>query len=298
MGNLRVKKKHGLSPFRKIAIGTWRNASDPQVYGSMTVNMAEALRYIEEFREKTGQRVTVTHLMAKVVGAVLDEMPDGNAILRFGRIWLREDIAVFFQVALKDPDTGEIDLSGVTIRDPEKKSLAEVCEEFLHRAEKVRQRKDEELEQTRGTFKSMPQFLIRFALGLVHLLSYSFNFNMKFAGIPQDAFGSVMVTNIGSLGLEEAYVPLVPYSHVPLLLAMGAVKDVPLVEDGKVVPGKTMTIYATFDHRVLDGSHAAKMSKIVKTWLEDPFNHFDKLDDITPDDSAPADQPAEASADA
>jgi pyruvate dehydrogenase E2 component (dihydrolipoamide acetyltransferase) len=295
MGNLRLKKKTGLSPFRKIALGTWRNATDPQVYGSMTINMKEPLRYIEAFREKTGKRVTVTHLMAKVVGAVLHEMPDGNAILRFGRIWRREDIAVFFQVAMKDEETGEIDLSGVTIKDPEKKSLEEVCDEFRARAEKVRQRKDKELEQTRGTFGMMPQFMVRFMLGVVHIFSYSFNLNLKFLGIPQDAFGSAMVTNIGSLGLEEAYVPLVPYSHVPLLLAMGAVKDVPVVENGEIVAGKTMTLYATFDHRVLDGAHAAKMVSIVKRWLENPFDHFDKLDDKQLA-AAPAEDAAEAPA--
>lgn len=284
MGNLRVKKKKNLSPFRKIALGTWRNATDPQVYGSMTVNMKEALRYIEAFRAETGKRLTVTHLMAKVVGAVLDEMPDGNAILRFGRIYLRDDIAVFFQVAMKDPDTGQIDLSGVTIRDPEKKSLAEICDEFTARAEKVRQRKDKELESTRSTFGLLPQFLVRFMLGVVHVLSYGLNLKLKFLGIPQDAFGSVMVTNVGSLGLEQAYVPLVPYSHVPLLIAMGAVKDVPVVEDGAIVPGKTMTLYATFDHRVLDGAHAAKMVSVVKEWMENPFDHLDPLDGA----SAPA----------
>jgi len=294
MGNLRVKKKRGLSPFRKIALGTWRNATDPQVYGSLTVNMKDTLRYIELFREKTGKRLTVTHVMAKVVGAVLDEMPDANAILRFGRIYVRQDIAVFFQVAMKDPETGEIDLSGVTIRDPEKKSLAEICDEFMVRAEKVRQRKDKELEQTRGTFGMMPQFLVRFMLGVVHVLSYGMNLNLKWLGIPQDAFGSAMVTNIGSLGLEEAYVPLVPYSHVPLLLAMGAVNDVPVVEDGQIVPGKTMKLFATFDHRVLDGAHAAKMVSIVKRWLENPFDHFDKLDDAPA--LAAASEPAEAEA--
>ena len=95
--------------------------------------------------------------------------------------------------------------------------------------------------------------------------------------IPRDPFGSIMITNIGSLGLEQAYVPLVPYSRVPLLVAMGAVEDVPLVEDGAVVVGKVMRVCATFDHRVLDGSHAAAMSKTLRAWMEHPFEHFDAL---------------------
>ena len=86
-----------------------------------------------------------------------------------------------------------------------------------------------------------------------------------------------MVTNIGSLGLEEAYVPLVPYSRVPLLVAMGPLQDTPVVENGEIVIAKTMKIYATFDHRILDGAHAAKMSKLVTEYIENPYTYFDEL---------------------
>ena len=84
----------------------------------------------------------------------------------------------------------------------------------------------------------------------------------------------MMITNVGSLGLEEAYVPLVPYSRVPLILAMGAVEEVPVVEGDQVVPGKRMRLCATFDHRVLDGAHAAVMSRTLRDWMEDPYHHF------------------------
>ena len=41
--------------------------------------------------------------------------------------------------------------------------------------------------------------------------------------------------------------------------------------------GKVMDVGATFDHRLLDGSHAAKMHRIVRAWMEHPFEHFDAL---------------------
>jgi len=50
-----------------------------------------------------------------------------------------------------------------------------------------------------------------------------------------------------------------------------------VVED-RVVVGQTMRVFATFDHRVLDGSHAARMSKVLRAWFEDPYSHFDSLD--------------------
>jgi pyruvate dehydrogenase E2 component (dihydrolipoamide acetyltransferase) len=41
-----------------------------------------------------------------------------------------------------------------------------------------------------------------------------------------------------------------------------------------------MDLSATFDHRLLDGTHAAVMSKVVHAWFDDPFGHFDDLDSM------------------
>jgi pyruvate/2-oxoglutarate dehydrogenase complex dihydrolipoamide acyltransferase (E2) component len=96
-------------------------------------------------------------------------------------------------------------------------------------------------------------------------------------GIPKDPFGSIMITNIGSLGLNTAYVPLVPYARVPILIATGAVKDEAVVAHGQIVPGKVMRVNATFDHRFIDGFHASVMARVLRQWIEHPFDHFDKL---------------------
>ncbi|PIW02175.1 MAG: 2-oxo acid dehydrogenase [Deltaproteobacteria bacterium CG_4_9_14_3_um_filter_63_12] len=278
MPNLKLKQKKNLSSFRRIAIGTWKTVGDPSVYGSLTLKMGKALEYLDRFREVTGKRVTLSHMMAKAVASVLEKMPDANAILRWNRIYLRDDIGVFFQVAMNDPVTGEIDLSGATIHSCNTKNLEQIYDDFAGQVEKVRAGKDKELENTRSTFKKIPFFLLNFVLTLIGFLAYTLNLNLKWAGVPNDAFGSVMVTNIGVLGLEEAYVPLVPYSRVPLLIAMGAVKDDVVIVDGEVKVEKVMKLFATFDHRVLDGTHAAIMAKTLKTCFENPFEFFDSLE--------------------
>ncbi len=88
----------------------------------------------------------------------------------------------------------------------------------------------------------------------------------------------MMVTNIGSLGLDTAYAPLVPYSRVPIVIAVGAVKEEPVVDDGRLAIGKVMRLHATFDHRIIDGFHASVMSRVMREWMEDPYAHFDRLE--------------------
>src|SRR5262249_35530451 len=123
MPNLELIRKDDVSSFRKIAIGTWRTAYDPSVYGTMEIRMDEAMRYLSAFRQKTGKRLTVSHLLAKSVAMALLECPDANAILRWNRVYLRKTIGVFFQVVMTDEGPGKIDLSGATLYDVEKKSL-------------------------------------------------------------------------------------------------------------------------------------------------------------------------------
>ncbi|MEZ4318836.1 MAG: 2-oxo acid dehydrogenase subunit E2 [Myxococcota bacterium] len=276
MPNADLTLKTDLSSFRMIALGTWKTTKDPSVYGSLALEVDETLAFIEAWREKTGRRLTLTHLMAKAVGTALSEMPDANAILRFNRIYLRKDVDVFFQVMMTDPVTGQIDLSGLTIRQADQKSVDDIADEFQRVADRVRAGKDEEKEQTRKTFKQLPGFAVGWILDLIGMLLYGLNLDLRWAGLPRDPFGSVMVTNIGSLGLEEAYVPLVPYSRVPLLLAMGGVKKTPVVDEetDAIRIARIMKVYATFDHRLLDGAHAAKMARCLKRIFADPWTHF------------------------
>ena len=288
MPNLDLVRKDDVSSFRKIAIGTWRNAYDPTVYGSLEFRMEKTLAYIEEFRRRTGKRLTISHLMAKAVAMTLKEMPDANAVLRWNRVYLRKIIGVFFQVVMTDEGEGKADLSGATLYNVDQMSVLQICDEFQAKVDKVRARKDLALEKTRKTFLSIPYLLLNKVLSFLSFFSFELNLDLRWAGIPSDPFGSVMITNVGSLGLDTAYVPLVPYSHVPILLALGAVKDAPVVEDGKVVVGKLMKVHATFDHRLIDGYHASVMSRCLKRYLEDPYTSFDKLDGLGAAPALPA----------
>lgn len=272
MGHLELTKKKDVSAFRKIAIGTWKTAYDPSVYGTMELPMDAAMDYLKRFREHTGQHVTISHMMAKAVAAALKRMPDANAILRWHRIYLRKDINVFFQVVMTDEGEDKVDLSGATIEHCDQKDLATIVAEFQEKVERVRQRSDPALEKTRNAFKVVPFWMMHRMLKLVSFLSYTLN--LALPGMPKDPFGSVMITNIGSLGLDTAYVPLVPYSRVPLLLAIGAVKDVVVAEHGEIVVRKRMKVSATFDHRFIDGFHGAIMSKVLHTWFAEPDKHF------------------------
>ncbi len=278
MGHLKLVKKSEISSFRKLAIGSWTTAYDPTVYGSMTIRMEKALRYIERFREVHGIRLTVTHLVTKAVAEALRRCPDANAILRFNKIYLRQGVTISVLVVQTDQGDGKVDLTAAKIDHAETKTLKEIAAEMQAAIDRVRQRKDAALEKGKGTIGMIPFLFMNAFLKLLAFVMYTLNIDMSWAGMPKDAFGGATVTNVGSLGLDVAYVPLVPYTRVPIFVAPGAVVEEPVVEDGKVVPGKVMRMSASFDHRFIDGMHASVLAKTVRELLENPFEKLDPLE--------------------
>jgi pyruvate dehydrogenase E2 component (dihydrolipoamide acetyltransferase) len=69
-----------------------------------------------------------------------------------------------------------------------------------------------------------------------------------------------MVSNVGVFGIPVAYAPLFELSRVPLVLTVGAVRELPRVVGGACVPRRSVTIGVAFDHRVIDGWHAGKLA--------------------------------------
>lgn len=279
MANVQCKKLKKMSPFRKIAIGTWRTAYDPSIYGTMRLRMDRSMDYIERFRKKTGLKLTPTHLVTKAVALALQACPEANAILRWNRIYVRDTIDISLLVVMEAD--GKMDLSAVKLERVDELSLPEMVTQLEAHVARVRARKDKALEKTRKSMLRIPFFFINFFMKMLSFFAYTLNWNMAGFGVPKDAFGGSIVTSIGSIGLDIGYVPIVPYSRVPLYAAPGAVHQEPLVdEDGQVTVGKIMNLNATFDHRVVDGAHAAVLAKTIRAAFEDPEKAFGAIDQM------------------
>lgn len=54
------------------------------------------------------------------------------------------------------------------------------------------------------------------------------------------------------------------------ILAVGGIKETPVVKNGKVVAGVIMKITLSCDHRVVDGATGADFLQTLKTLLENP----------------------------
>ena len=76
------------------------------------------------------------------------------------------------------------------------------------------------------------------------------------------------VSNLGMFGIEQfTSIINAPESCI---LAVGGIKQTPVVKNGEIVPGNVMKITLTCDHRTVDGAVGSAFLQTLKGFIEDP----------------------------
>lgn len=252
---------------RKIAFGTWDHPGDPTVYGMVEFDASHVLQYIEKIQNTTNHKITISHFIARAAALMMEKHPQINCLLRFGKLYPRKTIDICFLAAA---DHVGNDLSALLIRNADKKNIVEIATDMQDQVDAIRKKGDPTFRQLKKTLGGVPALLVKFLIRFSDVLMYTLNLWSPLLGSPKDAFGGLMISNIGAIGLDMAFPPIVPYSNVPMLLTIGAVKERPIVKNNKIEIAPTLQIYATFDHRVIDGVHAAHMVKSMRELFEHP----------------------------
>ena len=90
---------------------------------------------------------------------------------------------------------------------------------------------------------------------------------------PSDWEGNTFtVFNLGMFGIES-FTSIIN-SPESCILSVGAIRQVPVVKNGAVVPGNTMMLTLACDHRSVDGATGAAFLQTLKTFIENPVMMF------------------------
>lgn len=86
---------------------------------------------------------------------------------------------------------------------------------------------------------------------------------------PQDWEGSTFtISNLGMFGIDEFTAIINPPDAC--IMAVGGIKETPVVKNGQIVPGNMMKVTLSCDHRVVDGASGAAFLQTFKQLLENP----------------------------
>jgi pyruvate dehydrogenase E2 component (dihydrolipoamide acetyltransferase) len=90
---------------------------------------------------------------------------------------------------------------------------------------------------------------------------------------PEEFTGSTFTTsNLGMFGVSEFTAIINPPESC--ILAIGAVRKVPVVVEDRVTVGQRMNVTLSCDHRVVDGALGAEFLAEIRRLLENPVTLF------------------------
>jgi pyruvate dehydrogenase E2 component (dihydrolipoamide acetyltransferase) len=76
------------------------------------------------------------------------------------------------------------------------------------------------------------------------------------------------ISNLGMFGIDEFTAIINPPDAC--ILAVGAIKEQPVVKNGQISIGNIMKVTLSCDHRVVDGATGAQFLQTLKQFLEEP----------------------------
>ena len=264
------------TPWRVTAAAIYTTPTDSRVYGTLDIDVTDAKRFLDEKRG-TGVKITMTHLATAVLArAVAFDVPEMNCFIRRGRVVGRERIDVMVPVAIG----GGEGMSAILVRDAHARTVTSIAEEIRMRAEENRSGTESKTAQNKYLLNRIPWPLRRPVFRFLKWITVDMGIKIKSLGLSADSFGSFVVSDIGSFGLNTGMTSLMPAAKVPAVIVLGKIEDKAVVKNGEVVIRTMLPLTGTFDHRIVDGLQIGKLARGIKRNFRKP----EWLDEVPTED--------------
>lgn len=254
------------TPWRRTAAAIYKAPADAKIWGTYEADVSKTLDFITR-KKKLGLDLTLTHLVvAAVARAYHRDVPELNCHVKRGRIIRREHVGVFVSVEM--PETRE--MTGFVIDHAEEKSLRDIHDFMRARVEKYRKRHESGAVENKNMLAGIPWPLRRPVFLFLKFITVTLGLAIPALKLDPGSFGSVLVSNIGSHGLQYGMAAILPVSNLPVVVLMGRVEKKPVVRNNRIVVRDILPFSSTLDHRVCDGAMGGRLAQAVQRYLEKP----------------------------
>jgi hypothetical protein len=245
------------------------NRCDNQAYFTFQIDLTKLNEYVKKKNESNPDYKY--NLFQCVVTAVLKIITLRSKLSIFihdKRMYKRNEVSAAFTVKQEFKDDGGEVLCFIHSK-PEW-NIDDVHDELRRQLLKLKDRtyKDES-SGFMDKFNALPKFISRPLLDLVCWLE-KVNLIPK-ALIETDPYhSSVVLANLGSIGLPDGYHHLTNWGTTSMFIVIGKAGRMPFYENDKVVFRDGVKLGMTIDERIADGYYFSKSIKMLQLILEEP----------------------------
>jgi pyruvate dehydrogenase E2 component (dihydrolipoamide acetyltransferase) len=254
------------TPWRVTSAAIYTTPTDSRVYGTLDIDVTKAKRFLDEKRA-AGVKLTMTHLATAVLArAVAFDVPEMNCFIRRGAVVGRERLDVMVPVSVG----GDAGVTAMIIRDAHTKTVSTIAAEIRDKAKVGRAGVEIKAAQNKYLLNRIPWPLRRPVFVFLKWITVDLGLEIKALGLSAHSFGSFVVSDIGSFGLNTGMTALMPAAKVPAVIVLGKIEEKPVVRRGEIVIRTVLPLTGTFDHRIVDGMQIGKLARGIKRNFRKP----------------------------
>jgi len=251
--------------WRKVASTIYRKPVDSKIFGGVEFDVTELESFISQKR-KEGIKITLTHFFVLAIARIVKEqIPEFNSYLRRGKIVARPAINPAVSVLKADGA-----MSSVVVPSADTMNYSRLEEFMNEEILKTRKGGENGTMQNKNTLAKIPWPFRNWFFYVFKTITITWGISFPGLGVSANSFGSFMITNVGSLGLDYGFPALLPTANYSFVYVMGGIQKKPVVINDEIVIRRMMSGSIVFDHRIADAAQGAKLFKGLKYAVKHP----------------------------
>ena len=244
--------------------------SDAAVFYEQKLDISKTLDYLDRWNEGDGRpQLRFFHIYLAAMIRLMHERPRVNRFIAGRRLYQRNDIAISISVLKARDDDAKLTVVK-QIYEPETGLRA-----VIDRTEQIisggRSHKKTASEREVSLVSRLPRWLIPLLPRLQKLGDW-LNITPASLSANDPLYASIMISNLGSIGIDAAYHHLYEHGSLPIFSVIGAMRDEAVVTDRREIEIRPIvTVRYTLDERIIDGYYAARSLDVLRDWIENPW---------------------------
>jgi len=258
-----------LPPYNELTPFIMKTKNDATNLMSESIEITEAERYLRGKRLEGYSGLGLLHLFIAAYIRVVAQYPGVNRFVAGQRIYAANQI-VYVMTIKKEMKTEAEETSIKVVFDP-RDTINDVYAKLKTEIDKVKNAgEDTSTDDVAGTLMKLPRLFLKFCIFFLGFLDY-------FGKIPKALIeaspfhGSMIITDLGSVGLPTIYHHLYNFGNMPVFISFGPKrKAVEAKPDGSFAERKYIDYSVALDERICDGFYFAQAFKLFKSFFEKP----------------------------
>ena len=246
-----------------------KKKNDANNFLSDSIEITEIEKYLRNKRINGYPGIGILHLFIAAYIRVVSQYPAINRFVAGQRIYARNEIE--YLMTIKKEMKVDAEETTVKVSFSPMDTVVDVYRKLNAEVEKVRSAGEEtNTDDAAKMLMKIPRLLLKFVIFILEILDY-------FGKVPKSLIeaspfhGSMIITDLGSIGSPALYHHLYNFGNIPVFIAIGTKqKSLELNPDGSVAERKYIEYRCVMDERICDGFYFSQVVKMFRNLLRNP----------------------------